>query len=64
MHLQSCSLESLGEEERGNPVGVRRTVFYPVPHENDTLKEVIEPRAEWLEGRISPVDPHVRYLSV
>jgi len=64
MHLQSCGLESLGEEERGNPVSEWRSVLYPVTHENDSLKKVIEPGAEWLEGRISPVDPHIRYLSV
>lgn len=64
MHLKGSGFETLREEEAGNPVGHRHAFFNPSAHEDDTLKEVIEPRIEGLERRIGPVDPHAGYFTV
>jgi hypothetical protein len=64
MHLKGSGLETLREEEAGNPVGHRHAFFNPSAHEDDTLKEVIEPRLEGLERRVGPGDPHAGYFTV
>ena len=64
MHLESSSLESLREEEAGNPVTLRRAISNPVTHESNAFKKVIKPRVERLKGRIGPFDPHVRNFSI
>jgi len=64
VHLESCSFESLGEEEAGDPVALRRAVDGPFPHESNSLEEVIEPRVEGLERRIGVLDPHFGYFTI
>lgn len=64
MHLEGSGFETLREEEAGNPVRQRHAFFNPSAHEDDTLKEVIEPRLEGLERRIGPGDPHAGYFTV
>jgi len=64
MHLEGSSLETLREEEAGNPVRHGHAFLNPSTHEDNTLKEIIEPGGEGLQRGIGPGDPHVGYLAI
>jgi hypothetical protein len=64
MHLEGSSLETLREEEARNPVGHGHAFLNPSTHEDDTLKEIVEPRAERLQRGVGPGDPHGWNLAI
>jgi len=64
MHLEGSSLETLREEEAGNPVAHGHAFLNPSAHEDDTLEEIIEPGAERLQRGVGPGDPHAGNLAI
>jgi hypothetical protein len=60
MALKNTCEESLREIEAAHPVAVRRLVVEPLSDEVDPCQQVLEPRGERFEGRVTDLPPDAR----